>query len=144
LTNNKKIISTKDAVNYRGKIVRMVGWFMASKRIKTKKGKIMKFLSLEDLHGTFEAVLFPKVYAQFAEQTLSMGPYLVMGRIDSEDEHNIIVSNLAVMSDKAVLAITQKDSAENNYLGDNEKTYEEEFMLVESLGKEKLRKAYAS
>ncbi len=144
LTNNKKVISSKEAENYRGKIVRMVGWFMASKRIRTKKGKIMKFLSLEDLHGTFEAILFPEVYEQFAEQTFSMGPYLVMGKIDSEDEHNIIVSNLAVMSNKEILSITQKDSVENKYYGENEKTYEEEFLIIESLGKEKLRKAYAS
>ena len=48
------------------------------------------------------------------------------------------------MSNKAILTVTQKDSAENKYYGENEKTYEEEFMIIESLGKEKLRKAYAS
>ncbi len=143
LINNKKVISAKDIVKHRGKIVRMVGWFMTSKRIKTKKGEIMKFLSLEDLTGTFEAVLFPKVYAQFAEKTLSMGPYFVMGKID-EDGHNIIVSNLAIISDKSISAITQKDSVENKYYGESEKVYEEEFMIIKSLGKEKLRKAYAS
>jgi len=144
LTNNQNVISAKEIPKHRGKIVRMVGWFMTSKRIKTKKGKIMKFLSLEDLTGTFEAILFPKVYAQFAEKTLSMGPYFVKGRIDDEDGDNIIVSNLAIISDKLISAIAQKDSAETQYTGDKEKVYEEEFMIIDSLGKEKLRRAYAS
>ncbi len=144
LTNNKKVISSKEISKHRGKEVRMVGWFMASKRIKTRKGEIMKFLSLEDLTGTFEAVLFPKVYAQFAEKTLSMGPYFVKGRIDSEDGHNIIVSNLTVISDKLISTMVQKDSVENKYYGESEKVYDEEFMIIKSLGKEKLKRAYAS
>jgi DNA polymerase III alpha subunit len=144
LTNHKKVVSSKNLKNYKGKIVRMVGWFVASKRIKTKKGKIMKFLSLEDLTGTFEAVLFPEVYSEFAEQTLSMGPYFIKGRVDNEDGYNIIVSNLALISDKLISTSVQKDSVENKYYGETEKIYEEEFAIIKSLGKEKLRKAYAS
>jgi len=53
----------------------------------------MKFLSLEDLTGTFEAVIFPKVYYRVAELTLSMGPYLVNGRIDVNDHTNLVVEN---------------------------------------------------
>jgi len=41
-----------------GRQVKMIGWYMSSKRIRTKKGDIMKFLSLEDLTGTYEAVIF--------------------------------------------------------------------------------------
>jgi DNA polymerase III alpha subunit len=46
----------------KGKKVKMIGWYMSSKRIRTKKGDIMKFLSLEDLTGTYEAVIFPRAY----------------------------------------------------------------------------------
>ena len=42
----------------------------------------MKFLSLEDLTGTFEAVLFPDAYARCAEATLGAGPLLVEGRVE--------------------------------------------------------------
>ena len=73
-----------------------------------------------------------------------MGPYFVKGKIDDEDGHNIIVSNLALISDKSISTIAQKDSAETQYTGDKEKVYEEEFMIIDSLGKEKLRRAYAS
>jgi DNA polymerase III alpha subunit len=116
---------------------------MTSKRIRTKKGDIMKFLSLEDLTGTFEAVIFPKVYYRCAELTMSMGPYLVEGRIDAEDPNNIIVENLEVLSSVAIRESIQKDSVDHNYYGDEEKVTEEDFRLVNSLGKERLRIAYA-
>lgn len=127
---------------YRGKKVKMIGWYMASKRIKTKKGEIMKFLSLEDLTGTFEAVLFPAAYSRYAESTLSMGPYLLEGRIDGKDTTNLIVEKLEVVISPRVRSVTQKDSAENKYFGDVEKISEEEFALVGSLDREELQRAY--
>ncbi len=139
----KDIIKSVEMNNYNGRTIKMVGWFMASKRIKTKKGEIMKFLSLEDLTGTFEAVIFPKAYKVFAEKTLSMGPYLLEGKVDVENGYNLIVSRLAVLSAKNLTAVTQWDSVENNYFGDVEKVDEEEFVIVNSLGKENLRYAYA-
>ena len=129
---------------YNGRTIKMLGWFMASKRIRTKKGDIMKFLSLEDLTGTFEAVLFPNVYSQVAEQTLSMGPYLLEGKVDAENGQNLIVKKLAILSSEELKAVTQKDSSETKYYGEVEKISEEEFHIVESLGKENLEMAYAS
>lgn len=138
-----EIIKSENMKNYRGKNIKMIGWYMASKRIKTRKGDIMKFLSLEDLTGTFEAVIFPRVYNQVAEKTMSMGPYILEGRVDEEDERNLVVSNLEVLSSELIKANSQKDSVENKYYGDIENVAEEEFSIVNSLGKEKLRKAYA-
>ncbi len=146
----KKVLSQKDIIpssemfKHNGKTIKMVGWFMASKRIKTRKGDIMKFLSLEDLNGTFEAVLFPNSYKQFAEHTLSMGPYLLKGKVDMENGHNLIVANLAVLSAKNLVANIQKDSVEKKYYGEAEKIHNEEFEIVSHLGKESLRVAYAS
>lgn len=102
----------------------------------------MKFLSLEDLSGTFEAVIFPKTYSRYAEATLSMGPYLIEGKVDAGNGHNLIVEKLEVLSSTSVRAITQKDSSENKYYGDVEKIYEDEFYVVSTLDQEKLKKAY--
>lgn len=140
--NHRKVIKAVDMNKYNGRKVRMVGWFMTSKRIKTRKGDIMKFLSLEDLTGTFEAVLFPRTYTEYADQTLSMGPYLLLGTVDMENGHNLVVEKLSVLSAKEVSSVMQKDSAENNWFGDVEKISEDEFYLVESLNAEKLRRAY--
>jgi len=142
ITEHPKIVTASGLHKHEGQTVRMIGWYMTSKRIKTRKGDIMKFLSLEDLTGTFEAVLFPKVYGKYAELTMSMGPYLLKGKVDMENGNNIVVEQLAVLSAKEIKSVTQKDSSENNYFGDVEKVFEEEFNLVEALGKEKLRRAY--
>ena len=142
VTDRPTITKAKDMHRYDGKTVKMVGWYMTSKRIKTKKGDIMKFLSLEDMTGTFEAVIFPKAYEQFAELTMSMGPYLILGKVDMETGPNIVVEKLAVLSAKEVLSVTQKDSAENNWFGDVEKVHEDEFDIVKSLDKERLKRAY--
>jgi len=137
------IVFAKDMYSNRGRRVTMIGWYMTSKRIKTKKGDIMKFLSLEDLTGTFEAVIFPNVYYRVAELTLSMGPYLLTGRIDENDSTNIVTEDLKVLSSQTVLASLEKDSVEHNYYGDEEKVTEEDFELAKTLNKEKLRTAYA-
>jgi DNA polymerase III alpha subunit len=52
----------------------------------------MKFLSLEDLTGTFEAILFPRCCRRYAEQTLTAGPYLLSGRI--EEDHGVCSLNV--------------------------------------------------
>ncbi|MFO7524606.1 MAG: hypothetical protein R6W68_04070, partial [Ignavibacteriaceae bacterium] len=143
LFDDASVIKANEMVKHIGKYVTMIGWYMTSKRIKTKKGEIMKFLSLEDLYGTFEAVIFPKVYYQCAELTMSMGPYIVEGIIDANDPVNLIVKKLNLVSAIKVLRDTEKDSVENKYYGDVEKVYEEEFMMLKDLNKEKLRQAYA-
>jgi DNA polymerase III alpha subunit len=137
------VVLAKDMFRSRGRRVKMIGWYMTSKRIKTKKGDIMKFLSLEDLTGTFEAVIFPDVYYRVAELTISMGPYLVTGRIDVSDPTNIVTENVEVLSSMEVLASLQKDSVEHNYYGDEEKVTEEDFELAKALDQKKLKVAYA-
>jgi DNA polymerase III subunit alpha len=143
-TEHPSIVKAKDLNKYRGKNVKLIGWYMTSKRIRTRKGDIMKFLSLEDTTGTFEAVIFPRQYEQFAELTMSMGPYVIEGKVDESDATNVVVSNLSVLSVSSVKVADQKDSVDNKYFGDVEKISEEDFMLLEGIDKEKLRLAYAS
>ncbi len=143
-TEHSSIVKARDLNKHRGKNVRLVGWYMTSKRIKTRKGDIMKFLSLEDTTGTFEAVIFPREYEKFAEHTMSMGPYIIDGKVDEKDATNVVVSKLSVLSVSSVKVADQKDSVDNKYFGDVEKISEEDFMLLEGIDKEKLRLAYAS
>ncbi|MFZ1290252.1 MAG: hypothetical protein WAR79_09180 [Melioribacteraceae bacterium] len=142
--DSPKIVKAKDLYKNKNRKIQMLGWFMTSKRIKTKNGDIMKFLTLEDLSGTFDAVLFPRTYNKYAESTMSMGPYLVEGKADLENGNNIIVEKLEVLSNLKALEFVQKDSSQNKYYGDVEKVSEEELEIVSSLDKEKLKKAYVS
>lgn len=142
-TGSPYITAASEMERNKGKNVRMVGWYMTSKRIKTRRGSIMKFLSLEDLTGTFEAVIFPKVYEMNAEKTMSMGPYLLEGKIDSADANNLVVEKIEVLSSLKIQSSFQGDSVENKFFGDKEKISEEEFSIVQNLGKDKLLRAYA-
>jgi DNA polymerase III alpha subunit len=141
LVDDNKIIKAAEMKNNNGRKMRMFGWYMTSKRISTKKGDVMKFLSLEDLTGTFEAILFPNVYARFAEKTLSMGPYVVEGRVDSKESNNLIVENLEVLTSKSIKAEFRYDSAEDVYKPNDEGTGESDF-LMSSATTEKMRSAY--
>ncbi len=143
-TEKPEVVKAKDLEKYRGKNVKLIGWYMTSKRIKTRKGQIMKFLSLEDTTGTFEAVIFPREYEKYAEKTMSMGPYIIIGKVDENDATNVVVSYLEVFSIASVKVADQKDSVENKYYGDVGAIREEDFMLLDNATKEKLRLAYAS
>ena len=103
----------------------------------------MKFLSLEDLSGTFEAVLFPRTYDKYAVDTLSMGPFILEGKVDVENGNNLVVDKLEILTVKELKASVQKDSVEHNYYGDKEKVTEEELLLATSIKKENLVMAYA-
>jgi DNA polymerase III alpha subunit len=140
IISNPGIITAEAMALFKGKKVEMTGWFVSSKRIRTKKGDIMKFLSLEDLTGTFEAVIFPNVYYNCAEKTSSMGPYILKGKVDDNDQNNLIVDTLAVISSAEVKEADKKDSVDHNYYGDKEKIDEEEVM--KTLGKKNLLYAY--
>ena len=89
-------------------------------------------------------LFFHEQYEQFAELTMSMGPYVIDGKVDENDATNIVVSKLSVLSVSSVKVADQKDSVDNKYFGDVEKISEEDFMLLEGIDKEKLRLAYAS
>lgn len=141
--NQKDIIKAADMHKYHGEKIKMIGWYMASKRVMTSKGGIMKFLSLEDRTETFEAVIFPEAYRKYAELTISMGPYLVEGKVDAESGNNIIVERMEVLSAVKAQSITQKDRTSKDFFGEPEKELTiDEIHLVNSLGKEKLRRAY--
>jgi DNA-directed DNA polymerase III PolC len=68
--------------------VRLVGWQVTQKPIRTRAGKPMMFLSFEDTTALYETVLFPQQYRRLAPWTLTRGPYLVEGV--PRDEHGAI------------------------------------------------------
>lgn len=68
---------------------------------ETRGGRAMKFMSMEDLSGTFEAVLFPQAYEQFAPITCYAGPFLVAGRVEEQyDTYTINVTGLRLLNIK--------------------------------------------
>jgi DNA polymerase III alpha subunit len=66
-----------------GRRVRLVG-IMATLRVSlTAKEELMEFLTMEDEHGLFEVVLFPDVYRRYRALVGTLGPYEVVGTVES-------------------------------------------------------------
>jgi len=95
-----RFIHARDMDKYIGKTVKMVGWMITTRRVKTKRGGRMQFLSCEDLTGTFEAVLFPEVYRKYAHLIQSRGPYIIFGQVENDFGHTpITVEKLTTLAE---------------------------------------------
>ena len=65
----------------------IIGGLIAGKTIKyTKNNKIMAFLTIEDLVGTVEVIVFPKTYEQSASFLTEDAKVFVQGRISVEED----------------------------------------------------------
>ncbi len=81
----ENVIPARELLRHEGRRVTMLGWAYASKRITTRvKKETMQFLSMEDLTGTFEVTLFPRVYRAHAPMLHGHGPFRVTGRVEDE------------------------------------------------------------
>ena len=66
--------------------VKVCGIVAGLKELTTKKGERMAFVTLEDLSGFVEMVVFPEVYQAAAELLKSEEPLLVSGTLDIGEE----------------------------------------------------------
>jgi DNA-directed DNA polymerase III PolC len=60
------------------------GWLAASRRVRTKNGEWMRFLTLEDPSGLAEAVLFPEVYRRDGHHLNQFGGVCVTGVVQDQ------------------------------------------------------------
>jgi len=80
--------SCSDLPRLVGHRVKVLGWLVGSRRVRTGersagKNRAMKFLTFEDPTGLIETALQPDVYARLGHRTVATGLYLVEGRIES-------------------------------------------------------------
>lgn len=65
----------------------IVGGMISSKTTKiTKTNSMMAFLTIEDIYGTVEVVVFPREYEKYKEVLLQDSKVFVKGRVDFEEE----------------------------------------------------------
>lgn len=62
------------------------GIISACKEIRTKKGKRMAFLTLEDLTGTTEVIVFPEAYETYLDTIKSEEPLFVTGTAEAGEK----------------------------------------------------------
>jgi DNA polymerase-3 subunit alpha/error-prone DNA polymerase len=65
-----------------GRRVRLVGILATARISVTARDEPMEFVTLEDEHGLFEAVLFPQVFRRFKLYLGTLGPYEVTGKVE--------------------------------------------------------------
>ncbi len=77
-------ITTAEAAGRVGQRVTVAGLRQSGHRSRTAKGETMMFLTLEDLSGMLDAVLFPDVYRRAQASIHSSAPLLVTGVVEMD------------------------------------------------------------
>jgi DNA-directed DNA polymerase III PolC len=96
--------------------VQFTGWYVTSRLQRTVKGQYMKFLSLEDKNGVCETIFFPPVYERYAHVLQGLGPFTVIGRVQSriKGEANLIAERVVKwMSPKEIVAKRREASQQD-------------------------------
>ncbi|MCD8365203.1 MAG: DNA polymerase III subunit alpha [Clostridiales bacterium] len=67
----------------------MIGGMIAGKTIKyTKKNQTMAFLTIEDIYGTVEVIVFPQSYEKYSQMLNPDDKVFIRGRVSVEEDKN--------------------------------------------------------
>jgi DNA polymerase-3 subunit alpha len=81
--------------------VRIGGIVSAIKTIRTKKGDLMAFVTLEDMHGSVELTVFSSLYASASQLLFEDNPILVQGRVQKDDQSVKVVADVIIAMEQA-------------------------------------------
>ena len=80
--------------------VRVCGIISGIKELITKKGDRMAFVTLEDLSGSVEVIVFPEVYTASMDLLKGEDPLLISGELDvGEEACKILATEVALLRD---------------------------------------------
>jgi len=92
-------ISTTEAENRVGEMVRIAGMRQTYRRFRTKSKQTMAILTLEDLEGSIQILVSPYQYRQNHLALQEIGPFIVEGVIERDSERQ----NIKLNAEKIVL-----------------------------------------
>ncbi len=96
---NANAVSIKEKNN--GAAVRIGGLIRGSKIIKTKRGDLMAFTTIEDLHGAVEATVFSRVYTSVSDLLVEDNLVFIQGQVQKDEQSVKILAEKVVAMDKA-------------------------------------------
>ena len=96
---NVDSISINEGIN--GQAVRIGGIISRVRSLRTKKGDLMAFISVEDLNAEIEVVVFPNIYENCAELLFIDSPVIIEGELQKEENQSKILAEVIVDIDKA-------------------------------------------
>jgi len=94
------LVASRDMASYDRRKVSLAGWLIAERRHGLKGRGCMKFLTLEDAAGLFEAILFPRTYQKYGHLIASHGPYIITGRVQCEDFNTVLIADKVDLATK--------------------------------------------
>jgi len=77
-------IDSRDLGEYVGRRVRIAGFLVTEKEVRTKLKQEMSFVSFEDAYGIFETVIFPEAYRRLALLLEEGIAFILEGRVEKE------------------------------------------------------------
>ena len=102
----KKAIPIKSALEKKDSDLVVLGVLITKiRKITTKKGQMMAFLSMEDKSGSVDGIIFPRTYETMKDTLVSGKPMLVAGRL------NIREGEKSIMVEKAMLVDEERFSS---------------------------------
>lgn len=96
---NANAITLNEISNNKG--VRIGGLIIGQKPFRTKKGDMMAFLTIEDMHGSVEVVVFPSVYEEVQDTLIIDHAVIIQGEAQKEEKSVKILAETIVPIDKA-------------------------------------------
>ena len=78
------VITSLDALLRIGERVRVAGIRQTGRHNRTSKGQMMAFLTLEDLEGVLNVIVFPKIYQLFRAELAGSAPLLIEGVMEQD------------------------------------------------------------
>jgi DNA polymerase-3 subunit alpha len=107
-----------------GEFVRIAGVVADIKSISTKNNRMMAFVTVEDLYGQIEVIVFPNIYERFASFLSNESQIIVEGKISvKEDEQpKILADKIKPLESMNTNGIYSTDSQEtgNEYIKQND------------------------
>jgi len=84
-----------------GGAVRIGGLIQSAKTFNTKKGDLMAFVTIEDMHGAVEVVVFSRVFANTRDLLIEDRCVLVQGQVQKDEQAVKILADELIPIDKA-------------------------------------------
>jgi len=108
LTRFEQILNqytTADAIRIKeapdGATVRIGGLVRGMKTIKTRKGDLMGFATIEDRHGAIEVTVFSRVFAAAGDLLIEDRGVLVQGQVQRDEQSVKLIAETIIPLEKA-------------------------------------------
>ncbi|MEK9165606.1 MAG: DNA polymerase III subunit alpha [Patescibacteria group bacterium] len=119
ITNSQKLKNDNNNQSDSRNQVKLIGIVSAIKTIKTKKGDLMMFITLEDFAGAVEVLVFPRLLQNTANIWQKNNIVLIEGVISAKDEEVKILADKVRLVDEKNLKKMMSDHKNNKNHNDD-------------------------